>query len=153
MIEWSPNVISCCIRLARRRDAAYQQADMVTPKIKALAAARARVVELEQAIATELNHELAGLPAQFGFADVKSFAAAVLTATGGKRRPGRKVNAAKPVPRKRRKRAIITDATRAEVKELVKAGKSGTEIAKAVGISLASVQKIKSAAGLVKKRK
>lgn len=126
---------------------------MVTAKIKALAAARARVVELEQAITAELNHELAGLPAQFGFADVKSFTAAVLTATGGKRRPGRKATAAKPAPRKRRKRAVITDAMRAEVKKLVDAGKSGTEVAKAVGISLASVQNVKSKLGLVKKKK
>jgi DNA-binding CsgD family transcriptional regulator len=37
------------------------------------------------------------------------------------------------------------------VKKLVKAGKSGSQIAKAVGISLPSVQNVKKALGLVKK--
>ncbi len=50
----------------------------------------------------------------------------------------------------RRKRAVITDETRAEVKRLVEAGKTGAEIAQALGISLPSVQNIKKALGLVK---
>ena len=108
---------------------------MFTDKIKELTAAKARVAELEQSIASELNRELAGLPAKFGFSDVKSFVGAV--------------KAAAPV--KRRKRARITDATRAEVKKLVEAGKTGNQIAKAVGISLPSVAKIKKALGLVRK--
>ena len=55
--------------------------------------------------------------------------------------------------KKRRTRAVITDATRAEVKKLVEAGKSGGAIAKALKISLPSVQNIKKALGLVKPRK
>ncbi len=51
------------------------------------------------------------------------------------------------------RRAVITDDTRAEVKKMVQAGKTGSEIAKAVGISLPSVQNIKKALGLVEKRK
>lgn len=46
---------------------------------------------------------------------------------------------------KRRKRARITDATRAKVGKLAKAGLSGSKIAKAVGISLPSVHNIKKA--------
>jgi DNA-binding CsgD family transcriptional regulator len=42
---------------------------------------------------------------------------------------------------------------RAEVKKLVSEGRTGGEIAKAVGISLPSVQNIKKALGLVGKRK
>jgi len=53
---------------------------------------------------------------------------------------------------KRRKRAVITDQTRAEVKKLVESGKTGSQIAKTLGISLPSVQNIKKAIGLVKAR-
>ena len=52
----------------------------------------------------------------------------------------------------RRTRAKITDDTRAEVKRLVAEDKTGAEIATMLGISLPSVQNIKKALGLVKKR-
>ena len=60
--------------------------------------------------------------------------------------------AAKSEGGKRRKRAKITDEIRAELKNLAEAGKSGSEIAAALGISLPSVQNIKKALGLVKSR-
>lgn len=47
---------------------------------------------------------------------------------------------------------MITDETRAQLKKLVEAGKTGSEIAKSLKISLPSVQNIKKALGLVKKR-
>ena len=56
-----------------------------------------------------------------------------------------------PAKKKRRNRAVITDETRAQVKKLIKAGKTGREIAKAVGVSMASVNNLKKALGLVKK--
>jgi hypothetical protein len=134
---------------------------MVTDKIKELEAARAKLATLEQSIAAELNKELAGLPAKYGFASADDFARAVQQATGGGRggrRRGRPPGsgAAKGgrggPGRKRRSRATITDETRAQVKKLVGEGKTGAEIAKSVGISLPSVQNIKKALGLVKKR-
>ncbi len=126
---------------------------MITQKIKELAAAKAKLAGLEKTIAAELNQELAALPAQFGFTDVKSFIQAVKAAAGSKRGP--KAKAAKPAKggKKRRTRAVITDAMRAQVKKLVEAGKTGGEIAKAVGVSLPSVHNIKKALGLVKKKK
>ena len=73
---------------------------------------------------------------------------------GGAGKARRAAKAAKKAGgRKRRRRAVITDATRAEVKKLSEAGKTGAEIAKAVGISLPSVQNVKKALGLVKSRK
>ena len=126
---------------------------MVTDKLKELAAARAKLASLEQSIAAELNKELAALPGRYGFSDAGSFIAAVKAATGGRRgRRGRPSGAGKKIAGpKRRKRAKITDATRAEVKKLVGQNKTGAEIAKAVGISLPSVQNIKKALGLVRK--
>jgi hypothetical protein len=132
---------------------------MVTDKIKELEAARAKLASLEQAIADELNKELASLPARYGFQSAADFVRAVSAAAGGggrRGRPGRKPGAASGGPggpgKKRRKRSVITDETRAQVKKMVSDGKTGAEIAKSVGISLPSVQNIKKALGLVKKR-
>ena len=58
-----------------------------------------------------------------------------------------------PVLVKSRKRAKITDAIRARVKKLLEAGKTGSQIAKALKISLPSVQNIKKALGLVRTSK
>ena len=124
---------------------------MVTTQIKELAAARAKLAQLELEVATELPQELSGLPEQYGFSDVNSFLKAVKSAArgGGRKKVGRPKKVVVP---KTRKRAVITAATRAQVKKLVKAGKSGSQIAKAVGISLPSVQNIKKALGLTAKR-
>jgi DNA invertase Pin-like site-specific DNA recombinase len=126
---------------------------MVTDKLKALEAARAKLASLEESIASELSTELASLPARYGFQSVDDFVSAVSAAAGGKSRRGRKPGAAAAAPgKKRRKRSVITDETRAQVKKMVNDGKTGAEIAKAVGISLPSVQNIKKALGLVKER-
>ncbi len=121
-------------------------------KIKEVHTLRTRIASLEQSIAAEQSKELATLHARYGFEDVNQFLAAV-RAAGGRRR-GRKPGAARaPAKKARRPRATITDETRAEVKKLVGEGKTGSEIAKSVGISLPSVQNIKKALGLVKKGK
>ena len=125
---------------------------MITKKIQELAATRAKIANLEKAIATELNRELAGLPAKFGFDSVQAFLKAVKAAGGGRKSAGAKKAKSAGAGKKRRKRAVITDATRAQVKKLSEAGKTGGEIAKTVGISLPSVHNIKKALGLVKKR-
>lgn len=98
-----------------------------------------------------MNKELASLPAKYGFASVQAFARAVKAAAGGKVRGAAKATASGG--KKRRRRAVITDAIRADVKKLAEAGKSGGAIAKALKISLPSVQNIKKALGLVKSRK
>jgi hypothetical protein len=128
---------------------------MITSQIKELAAAREKLAQLELAVETGLRQELSGLHEQYGFADVDSFLKAVKSAAGGGgRRKGRKAGRPKKVAvaPKTRKRALITAATRARVKQLVKAGNSGSQVARAVGISLPSVQNIKKALGLVKAR-
>ncbi len=123
---------------------------MITQKIQALAAAKAKAASLEKAIAAQLHKELSALPGQYGFDDVNAFVKAVKAAAGGKH--GKKAKAAPKAGKKRRARAVITDDTRAQVKKLVEAGKTGAEIAKAVGISLPSVHNIKKALGLVGKK-
>ena len=117
-------------------------------KIKTLQNLRAPVAKLEEYIAANQRAELAGLPAKYGFSTTAEFVAAVRSAARGGR--GGSTGAGKSG---RRRRAKITDETRATVKKLVADGKTGAEIAKAVGISLPSVQNIKKALGLVRKGK
>jgi hypothetical protein len=116
---------------------------------------------LEHSLAVDLQQELAGLPAAYGFDSVRSFMAAVVKAVSGSGRGRKKGKAAAAKAHKgagvkvkaKRRRAVITDATRAEVKKLTEGGKTGQEVAKALKISLPSVQNIKKALGLVKSRK
>lgn len=122
---------------------------MIETKLKEIEAAKAKIAALEQSVAAELDKELASLPAKYGFDDAKAFLKAVKAATGGGGGKGRGPGKGG----KRRTRAVITDETRAQVKKMVEDGKSGAAIAKAVGISLPSVQNIKKALGLVKARK
>jgi hypothetical protein len=120
---------------------------MITAKIKAIEVLKARVARLQAAIDANLDRELARLPGKFRFDSVEDFIAAVEQASGGKRGGKVKVSA---VATKRRTRTKITPAIRATVKKLAKAGNTGSQIAKAVGISLPSVQNIKKALGLVR---
>jgi DNA-binding NarL/FixJ family response regulator len=124
---------------------------MLTKNIKELAAARARAAALEKKIAAQLSRELAALPGDYGFDSVDAFVRAVKSAAKG---GGRRAKASTKVKKAgKRFRAVITDATRSKVKDLVAAGKTGAEIAKSLKISLPSVQNIKKALGLVKARK
>lgn len=127
---------------------------MITEKLKELEALKSKTAALELAVQAELNAALAALPAQFGFDNASEFVAAVLAATGGKLKFKRaaKKKAANKSRAVRRRRAVITDETRAEVKTMFEAGKTGSQIAKALKISLPSVANIKKAHGLVKKR-
>jgi hypothetical protein len=126
---------------------------MVTDKIKQLKATQDRLAALEREIASDLARELSGLPAKYGFDSVDAFIKAVKSSGrggGGGRRRGRPPSKGTG---KRRRRAVITAETKSQVKSLAQAGKTGAEIAKAVGISLPSVQNIKKELGLVKARK
>lgn len=125
---------------------------MVSEQLKQLEATRAKLASLEQSIAVELGKELAALPAKYGFDSAAAFIKAVKDATGGGGGSGRKPGRPGGPGKKRRKRAVITDETRASVKKMVESGKTGNEIAKNLGISLPSVQNIKKALGLVQSR-
>ena len=116
-------------------------------KIQKLKLAHEKLVAKAEAAAKK---KLLKLPLQVGLATIAELIEA-LEEVAGKGQRGRKP---KPVGAGTRKgRAVITDATRAEVKKLAQSGKTGTEIAKALDISLPSVQNIKKALGLVKARK
>ena len=128
---------------------------MVTKQIRELEATKAKMALLEKSIAKRLSKELAALPGKYGFS-LEEFLAAVKSAAGkgpkGKRGRPAKSLVKSGVKAKRRKRSVITDETRASVKKLVETGKTGSQIAKSLGISLPTVQNIKKALGLVKAR-
>jgi DNA-binding NarL/FixJ family response regulator len=125
---------------------------MITDKLRKIATMRAKLAALEKSTAVERARELAALPGRYGFQNVRAFIKAVRAAASGKSRRGRSL--VRPTgEKKKHKRATITDQTRAAVKKMTEEGKTGKEIAKAVRISLPSVQNVKAALGLVKKRK
>jgi len=99
---------------------------MVTDKLKELEAAKAKMADLVKAVEAERNKELKTLPEKYGFDNVGDFINALRAAAGG--RTGKRGT-------KRRRRAVITDETRAQVKKLVAGGKTGAEIADSLGIS------------------
>lgn len=111
--------------------------------LKKLETYQKEIARLQAGIA-KLNRKLVALPGKFGFRSMDDFIAALKQAQA-------KVGSA--VARARRKRAVITDEIKAKVKSLFAQEKTGAEVAKAVGISLPSVQNIKKELGLVKKRK
>jgi len=113
-------------------------------KIRRLEKARERLVAKAQA---QSEQKLLALPKQVGLRSV----AELIAALSGLRGKGGRGLAAKTS--KKRKRAKITEATRASVKKLAGAGKTGAQIARALKISVPSVQNIKKALGLVQARK
>jgi len=123
---------------------------MLTNKIKQLNKAKAAVAALEASVASEVNKSLAALPAQYGFANAEAFAKAVVAASSSK--PVSSKSKLASAPSKSGKRAKITEEIRTRLKAMVKAGKTGAEIAKALQISLPSVHNIKKALNLVKAR-
>jgi hypothetical protein len=117
---------------------------MVTDKVKELAEIEARALELRKAIAQERAKELAALPMQYGFASMKEFIAAL---------KGVGADVKKSAPKGRKKRAKITPELKETIVAALKEGKTAPAIADEQGVSSASVNMIKKAAGLVKARK
>lgn len=122
---------------------------MVTDKIKQLAQYEDKVAQLRKAVANRLRQELASLPRKYGFDSTPAFLKAVKQAAGGRN----SVRASAAGGKKRRRRAKITPEMKQKLKALVGQGKTGTEIARTLGISLPSVQNIKKEQGLVKARR
>ena len=123
---------------------------MLSKKLKELQAARDRLASLEKT----MEAELAALPAQFGFDSAQAFADAVVKASAGGARPARKAGLRKAAtkPKGKRKRSVVTDELRTQVKQLAEAGQTGAQIKAATGLSLPTIQNIKKAFGMVKSR-
>jgi hypothetical protein len=138
---------------------------MFNDQLAKLEKAKAELLQMEAKIAAERVAALAKLPSDFGYSSLNDFIKALTAAakSGGKVKGklGRKGKAAavakaakqpKAAKAGKGKRAKITDDVKAQVKAMAEAGKTGLEIAKALGISAPSVQNIKKALGMVKPR-
>ncbi len=127
---------------------------MITEQIKELEATKKKLASLEQSIAQEMDAELAGLPGKYGFDSMQALIKRLKSIGGVRAKKTRspKVKAARPASGNKRARATITEEMKLQVKAMTEAGKTGPEIAAAVGISMPSVQNIKKAFGLVKAR-
>lgn len=121
---------------------------MVTDKLKQLEKYQREMVKLEKELAG-FNRKLLGLPGKFGFKSMDAFIDALRAAAKASGVKAGKATAASG----RKPRAKITPETKQKVKAMVQADKTGAEIAKALNISLPSVQNIKKELGLVKARK
>jgi hypothetical protein len=137
------------VRPGTKLDIAYKNKHlMVTNVIQDIQALKNQIASLETEIATERTRGLASLQKQFGYGSADEFIEAFRFAVSGRKGGRGRAKGA----RQRRKRSIITPAIRARVIAGVKAGKTGSAIAKECKISLPSVHNIKKAAGLVKSR-
>lgn len=119
---------------------------MAKNRLKELAKYEQKVALLKKELDLHQRRLLA-LPAKVGLRSVGELIKALQAAAGGGAQPAGKTKPA------RRKRAKITPEMKARLKELAGAGKTGGQIARALGISLPSVHNIKKELGLVKKRR
>ena len=125
--------------------------------------AKAKIAQAEAKLTADRVAALAKLPSDYGYSDLNAFIKALKDAASkapkGKRGKAAKAAKAAKAPKIAKapkagkgKRAKITEDVKAQVKALAEAGKTGAEIAKALGISQPSVQNIKKALGMVKAR-
>lgn len=135
---------------------------------QALEKKKAELEKLQQELEQTREKELTSLPKQVGFETVDELIKALATfasprlkgmLSGNGSSPGRRRAAPAATSAsdsstggRGRKRARITEEMKEQVKKLVEEGKTGTEIAEAVGISIPSVANIKKAFGLTKNR-
>ena len=126
----------------------------ILTRINELTAAKAKVSALEKALLDERQKRLRELPSEFGFQNVEEFISEVRNVHRLNGAPSLRRRPARPAQNQqngqsRKARTPITDEIKDRVVALVHEGKTGAEIATAVGISPASVQNIKKERGLV----
>ena len=129
--------------------------DMFNEQLAKIEKAKADIAAAEAKLASDRVAALAKLPGDFGYDNLNAFLKAVKAAYGKGGKAAKRGKAAAKAPKAKAakgKRAKITDEVKAQVKALAEAGKTGQEIAKALGISMPSVQNIKKAFGMVKAR-
>ena len=95
------------------------------------------------------RRRLLSLPGKLGFASVKD----LISALGLVNQTGRATRSKTVLRPHRKARRIVTEALRQKVRALVTEGRTLREISKITDLSPASVQNIKNAFGLSKKRK
>ncbi|MDR1305884.1 MAG: hypothetical protein LBK76_11790 [Verrucomicrobiales bacterium] len=122
----------------------------VIEKIQELEKLKSTAAKLSAAIETERTRELATLPAKYGYTDLNDFIKALKDAANT--RAARKPRAVKPNKKAKGKYVRVTPELKEQVAAAVRAGQSAAAIKASLGLSVASIHKIKTALGLVKPR-
>lgn len=134
---------------------------MLTSKLKELAQYKAKIANLENAIASARTAQLRNLHNELGF-DSRDDLIAALRGVGGsgrrRGRPAKKAGPKKKTAKRRGKggrkgRAVITPELRSKIAAAARGGETGQAIARKFDVSLPTVQNIKRAAGLTRKKK
>jgi len=110
-----------------------------------------------EVLESKIRRSLSKLPQQFGYSSISELISALQEIEAGERskKPYGSFKLQKKAAVgavKRKKRAKVTPEMVKMVEEMVKAEKTGNEIAKTLKVSLPTVQNIKKKLGLVKKR-
>jgi|SRR6478609_6946032 len=121
---------------------------IVGSKLAEISAVETRLNALRQEASNTLTSALRALPAEYGFSDSESFIKAVRNASKSAKSTRKASKTAKP----RKARVSITPEIREKVVAELKAGAAPLAVANSNSLSLATVQNIKKAAGLVKAR-
>ncbi len=132
--------------------------DTMANLIDKLTAARAVVAALESRFIKQRARDFPRLHSIYGFETPGGFIEAYCGGAGtptpeisGATHSSAAAKGGQPGKKGKGKRAVVTDETRAQVKDLTKEGKTLKEVAAATGISVASVSVIKRKLGLTKR--
>jgi hypothetical protein len=124
---------------------------MVTDKIQKLLQYQRQMAKLQKELAG-FNNKLLSLPGKHGFKSMDAFIEALRSAARGTAGFVSTKRGRPTISSGRKPRAVITQEMKQKLKSMVNDGKTGSQIAKSLNISLPSVQNIKKELGLVKKR-
>jgi transposase len=133
---------------------------MLSNKFQEIEQYKAKLAQMEKAVLAEREAQLKRLHLDLGFASQADLIQALRKAgsapapkAAAKAAPKAKKKKAAAAPKKqRRKRAKVTEEMRKQIAEALAAGGKGAEVAAKFDVSVPTVNNIKKAAGLVKKR-
>ncbi len=126
---------------------------MLSARIKEIELYKSKIAGLEKKIVAE-QKKLSSLHTKLGYSSRAELIKAlmVLGPSGKSGNKGRKASKSTGA-QGRRKRTTITPKLKASIVKALKAGGKGITVAKDFGVSVPTIQNIKTEAGLIKKRK
>ncbi|MBL4574537.1 MAG: hypothetical protein JKY51_00365 [Opitutaceae bacterium] len=131
---------------------------MLSSSIKEIARYKSKIASLEKKIEAE-QKKLISLHTKLGYSSRAGLIKALMDlGPSGKASPKAAKKSGKKISKStsssgRKKRTTITPALRASIVKALKSGEKGLKVAKDFAVSIPTIQNIKIAAGLIKKRK
>ncbi len=132
---------------------------MLSASIREIELYKSKIAGLEKKIVAE-QKKLSSLHSKLGYSSRAELIKALMalgpsgrSASKAGKKPGRKAKPSASKSKGRRKRTTITPQLKASIVKALKAGGKGIKVAKDFGVSVPTIQNIKTEAGLIKKRK